>query len=63
MAKSDKENTQDVNKEKLKALKLAMDKIDKDYGKGTIMQLGSQAVIDIPAISRCQSAVACLRRQ
>ncbi|MDR1543362.1 MAG: DNA recombination/repair protein RecA, partial [Prevotellaceae bacterium] len=27
--------------EKLKALQLAMDKIEKDHGKGTIMKLGA----------------------
>lgn len=48
MAKSD--NTNDLKEKKLKALKLTMDKIDKDYGKGTIMKLGSQAVVDIPSI-------------
>jgi recombination protein RecA len=30
----------DVNKEKLKALQLAMDKMEKTYGKGAIMKLG-----------------------
>ncbi|MDA3929044.1 MAG: recombinase RecA [Prolixibacteraceae bacterium] len=40
-----------VNKEKLKALQLTMDKIDKSYGKGSIMRMGDQAVDDIPAIS------------
>ncbi|MEI7803568.1 MAG: DNA recombination/repair protein RecA, partial [Bacteroidota bacterium] len=29
-----------ISSEKLKALKLAMDKLDKDYGKGTVMKLG-----------------------
>ena len=43
--------TKEVNKEKLKALQLALDKIDKDYGKGTIMKMGDSAVIDVPAIS------------
>jgi len=41
----------DINKEKLKALQLALDKIDKDYGKGTIMKMGDSAVIDVPSIS------------
>ena len=36
---------------KLKALKLTMDKLDKTYGKGTIMKMGDQAVEDVPAIS------------
>jgi len=34
--------TTEVNKEKLKALQLTMDKLDKTYGKGTIMRLGDQ---------------------
>jgi len=37
--------------EKLKALKLAVDKIEKSYGKGTVMRLGDQSVIDINTIS------------
>lgn len=36
---------------KLKALKLTMDKLDKTYGKGTIMKMGDQIVEDVPAIS------------
>ncbi len=39
-----------VNKEKLKALQLTMDKIEKSYGKGAIMKLGDRAVEDVPAI-------------
>ncbi len=42
---------QEVNKEKLKALQLTMDKIDKAYGKGTIMKMGESAIVDIPVIS------------
>ncbi|MCB0804193.1 MAG: recombinase RecA [Bacteroidales bacterium] len=45
-----KEN-QDKNKEKLKALQLTMDKIERSYGKGTIMKLGDSAVERVPAIS------------
>ena len=41
----------EVNKEKLKALQLTLDKIDKDYGKGTIMKMGDKAIADIPSIS------------
>jgi len=36
--------------EKLKALQLAMQKIDKDFGKGAIMRLGEEKVEDIPVI-------------
>ncbi|MCK5021907.1 MAG: recombinase RecA, partial [Candidatus Pacebacteria bacterium] len=39
------------NKEKLKALQLTLDKIDKDFGKGTIMKMGDKAVADVPSIS------------
>jgi recombination protein RecA len=37
--------------EKLKALQLAMEKIEKDHGKGTIMKLGDNKVEDVPVIS------------
>ena len=40
-----------IPSEKLKALKLAMDKLDKDYGKGTVMKLGEQHIEPIEAIS------------
>ncbi|MDR0811599.1 MAG: recombinase RecA [Paludibacter sp.] len=36
--------------EKLKALQLAMDKIEKDHGKGTIMKLGDNKVEDVAVI-------------
>ena len=36
--------------EKLKALQLAMAKIDKDFGKGAIMKLGDEKVEDVPVI-------------
>ncbi len=42
---------QDVNKEKIKALQLTIDKIERSYGKGTIMKLGDAAIESIPAIS------------
>ncbi|MEP7264031.1 MAG: recombinase RecA [Bacteroidota bacterium] len=38
-------------KEKLKVLQLAIDKIEKTYGKGTIMRMGDSAVEQIEAIS------------
>lgn len=41
----------EINKEKLKALQLTMDKIEKSYGKGTIMKMGASAVEDVPSIS------------
>ena len=36
---------------KLKALKLTLDKLDKAYGKGTVMKMSDQAVVDVDAIS------------
>ncbi len=36
---------------KLKALKLTLDKLDKAYGKGTVMKMSDQAIVDIEAIS------------
>ena len=43
--------TQDGNKEKLKALQLTLDKIERSYGKGAVMKLGDSAIERIPAIS------------
>ena len=36
---------------KQKALALTMEKIEKTYGKGTIMKLGDAPIIDIESIS------------
>mgnify|MGYP001013344139 CR=1 FL=1 len=36
---------------KLKALQLTLDKLDKTYGKGTVMKMGDVAIDDIDAIS------------
>lgn len=40
-----------VNSEKLKALQLTLEKIDKAYGKGTIMKLGEKPVEKVEVIS------------
>jgi recombination protein RecA len=39
------------NKEKLKALQLTIDKLDKTYGKGTVMRMSEQKIDAIEAIS------------
>ena len=39
------------NSEKLKALQLTIDKLEKAYGKGTVMKLSDESIIDVPAIS------------
>jgi recombination protein RecA len=38
------------NEAKLKALKLTLDKLDKTYGKGTVMKMGDRAVIEVETI-------------
>lgn len=40
-----------VSAEKLKALQMAMDKIDKAYGRGSIMKMGDESIEDIDVIS------------
>ncbi len=42
--------TTEVNAEKLKALQATLDKLEKDYGKGTIMKLGDQPKWDVSII-------------
>lgn len=44
-------STMSGNSEKLKALQLTLDKLEKTYGKGTVMKLSDNVVLDIPAIS------------
>jgi recombination protein RecA len=52
MAKSEKATeTSNPNSEKFKALKLTMDKIEKDYGKGSVMMMGDKAEIMQEVIS------------
>jgi recombination protein RecA len=36
---------------KLKALQLTLDKLDKTYGKGAVMKMGDQAIVDVETIS------------
>jgi len=41
----------EVNNEKLKALQLTLDKLEKAYGKGTVMKLGDTEIEEIDVIS------------
>jgi recombination protein RecA len=41
---------ENVNKEKLKALQLTLDKLEKTYGKGSIMKMGDAAVENVEVI-------------
>jgi recombination protein RecA len=43
-------NENKIRKEKLKALELTLDKIEKGYGKGTIMKMGDDAIVDVNVI-------------
>jgi recombination protein RecA len=43
-------SVKEVNTEKLKALQLTMEKLDKAYGKGTVMKLGAEPVDQIEVI-------------
>ena len=45
-----KKKTADVSEERVKALKLAIDKIEKDFGKGSIMKLGDKTTVNVDAI-------------
>ncbi len=40
-----------VKEAKMKALNLAVDKLEKTYGKGTVMKLGDKPVVNVDAIS------------
>ncbi|MEA5141794.1 recombinase RecA [Arcicella rigui] len=50
MAKQQAEATNPAN-EKLKALQTTLEKLDKAYGKGTVMRLSDSKVLDVPVIS------------
>jgi recombination protein RecA len=41
----------EIQKEKLKALQATIDKLDKSYGKGTVMKLSENAISDMETIS------------
>jgi recombination protein RecA len=51
MAKTTAEEIKFPTSDKLKALQLAMDKIEKDHGKGTIMRMGDNKVEEVAVIS------------
>ena len=39
------------NADKLKALQMTMERLDKTYGKGTVMRLGDNPVVEVESIS------------
>ena len=52
MASAEKEKTENTNisEERSKALKIAIDKIEKDFGKGSIMRLGDKTAVSVESI-------------
>lgn len=48
--KKDKQDKQENAKEKLKALQATLDKIEKDYGKGSIMKMGDESFVPVDII-------------
>jgi len=50
MAVKEKDETSNVSAEREKALKLAIEKIEKDFGKGSIMKLGDKTAVNVEAI-------------
>ncbi len=52
MVTKEKEEVQEVNisEERKKALKVAIDKIEKDFGKGSIMRLGDKPAVNVETI-------------
>ncbi len=51
MAEKPADDLKKPSSDKLKALQLAMDKIEKDHGKGTIMRMGDNKIEDVAVIS------------
>ncbi|MCL2597001.1 MAG: recombinase RecA [Paludibacter sp.] len=51
MAEKNIEGIKSPTAEKLKSLQIAMDKIEKDHGKGAIMKMGASKIEDIEVIS------------
>ncbi len=50
MATVEKEEKINISEERNKALKMAIDKIEKDFGKGSIMRLGDKTAVSVESI-------------
>ena len=48
---AEKEPKGDDRANKLKSLQTTMEKLDKTYGKGTVMRLSDTKIMDVPVIS------------
>ena len=51
MAKEAVDKGNSEKEAKLKALQLTLDKLDKTYGKGTVMKMGDKAIVEVETIS------------
>jgi recombination protein RecA len=51
MAKKEDKVEVNANEGKLKALQAAMEKIEKNFGKGSIMKLGNESIVNVEVIS------------
>ena len=51
MAKTTKDKGEQDMQQKQKALQLVLDKMDKEYGKGTVMKMGDDAVMEVASVS------------
>jgi len=47
----EKDEALDAGQKKLQMLRLTIEKIDKDFGKGTLMRMGDKAIEEVPVIS------------
>lgn len=48
---ADREERPENGEQKKKALEMALSKIEKDFGKGTVMKLGENASMEVSAVS------------
>ena len=46
-----------ISPDKEKALETAMTQVERQFGKGSIMKLGSRPVVDVPVISTSSLAL------
>jgi recombination protein RecA len=51
MKEKEKKEMSSEKDAKLKALQLTLDKLDKTYGKGTVMKMGDKAIVEVETIS------------
>ena len=51
MKEKEKKEMSSEKEAKLKALQLTLDKLDKTYGKGTVMKMGDKAIVEVETIS------------